>query len=451
MEGEITKEGNKIDERNLLIDEIHFAVVCGYRPFPYQVNFLLDNSKRIIFVAGRQVGKSTMASIKALYNALKHDNWTILVVAPTFRQSKIIFDKMREIVITRPWITMRTERITQTMIYFKNRSRIFCLPSGYTGETIRGFTSQLIIIDEGAYVPEEVYVSVVPALSTTDGSLWLLGTPAGKRGYFWSAWNSPEFSKHHAKTEENPLVTKEFLEEQRMAMTEIQFRQEFLGEFVEEADVFYNYELVKKVAVGDWKEKPEEDRERFKYYLGVDLARMGNDESAYVIVEYDEKEDRLRMANYQTTSKKPLTDAIGRIKALDNFWRFERIIIDESGLGSGVVDSLKEEIGFKVRGFTFSSKEREELYTNLKYLMEKGKLTILNDIKLRNQLTSLTYEYTSSGRLKIKKPERGNDDLVDALALAVWEFRRKSVVKELEIQPLEPPSFRGFEQYFSGW
>jgi len=236
-----------------------------------------------------------------------------------------------------------------------------------------------------------------------------------------------------------------------MTMTEIQFRQEFLGEFVEEADVFYSYELVKKVAVGDWKEKPEEDRERFKYYLGVDLARMGNDESAYVIVEYDEKEDGLRMANYQTTSKKPLTDAIGRIKALDNFWRFERIIIDETGLGGGVCDALKEEIGFKVRGFTFSSKEREELYTNLKYLMEKGKLTILNDIKLRNQLTSLTYEYTSSGRLKIKKPERGNDDLVDALALAVWEFRRKSVVKELEIQPLEPPSFRGFEQYFSGW
>ena len=40
------------------------------RPFPYQVDYLRDTSKRIVICAGRRVGKSVMTAARALWFAL---------------------------------------------------------------------------------------------------------------------------------------------------------------------------------------------------------------------------------------------------------------------------------------------------------------------------------------------------------------------------------------------
>jgi hypothetical protein len=65
------------------------------------------------------------------------------------------------------------------------------------------------------------------------------------------------------------------------------------------------------------------------------------------------------------------------------------------------------------------------MYSNLKILMEAGKLKIPNHKKLILQLLDLRYEATSSGQLKIHHSERGHDDLTDGLALACLYFKPK--------------------------
>ena len=37
-------------------------------------------------------------------------------------------------------------------------------------------------------VSEEVYRAVRPMLAVSQGSLWLMSTPYGKRGFFYDAW-----------------------------------------------------------------------------------------------------------------------------------------------------------------------------------------------------------------------------------------------------------------------
>jgi len=408
-------------------DAVAFSIfMLELEPFDYQIDFLLDNSKRQIFVAGRQVGKTTMTAIKALFFALKNKGVLVLTLAPTFRQASILFDRIREMILRNPLLMALVERMTQTMVFFKNGSRIFCLPSGHTGETVRGYPADMVIIDEAAYVPDEVFVAIEPSLTTTHGWLLFLGTPAGKIGRFWEAWNSEHFSKHHAKTEDNPLASKDFIEERRKSLTEVQFAQEFLGEFAEEVDVFFPYRLVKPLMVLEPKEEVEEG---WDYCLGVDVARYGTDETAYVIVRTQDYEN-WQMVNYITTKKKPLTDVMGRIKDLHKKWNFRSIVIDETGgLGAGVVDKLKED-GLPIEGFTFSPSDREKMYNNLKWLLEDKKVLLLNDIKLLNQFQSLRYEYTSAGRLKIIKDERGHEDIVDALGIAVYRKVEKWTVLE---------------------
>ena len=56
-------------------------------------------------------------------------------------------------------------------------------------KTIRGFSAlSLLIFDEAAQVPDELYVALRPMLATTNGALWLLSTPYGKQGFFYNEW-----------------------------------------------------------------------------------------------------------------------------------------------------------------------------------------------------------------------------------------------------------------------
>jgi len=420
-----------------LKDPVIFALSLGIRPFPYQVDFLLDDSKRIIWVAGRQSGKTTMAGIKALWYALTHDNSLILIVAPTFRQSQILFDKIRQFILENSWINEKVAYLTKTHVEFKNGSKIISLPSGHEGYNIRGYTADMIIIDEAAYVPDEVYIAIEPALAIKDGTLILIGTPRGKIGRFCQAWISPFFSKHHNTVYDNPLISKEYVEEQKQNMTEAEFRQEFLGEFIEESDTFFPLYLIEQ-SVEDPKLLKEEipDHVKYYYYLGVDPARLGEDETAFVIIkepkDLTSKEPK-KVVYWQTLPKTLITDIIARIKDLHYKWKFDKILIDETGLGAGVVDQLMKEIPV-VQGITFTHKNRNELYQRLKYDMEKGLLKIPNERKWKEQFHSITYEYTSAGGLKIKKSEQGHDDLVDATALANYGSYLKGGIKVIELE-----------------
>jgi hypothetical protein len=70
-----------------------------------------------------------------------------------------------------------------------NGSRVVCLPG--REESIRSFSSvALLIIDEAACVPDDLYRSVRPMLAVSQGRLVCLSTPLGKRGYSFNEWSS---------------------------------------------------------------------------------------------------------------------------------------------------------------------------------------------------------------------------------------------------------------------
>src|SRR3990167_6544277 len=123
------------------------------------------------------------------------------------------------------------------------------------------------------------------------------------------------------------------------------------------------------------------------YILGVDLARLGEDSSVYIILEKI-GDGPIKVIFIDETQHKLLTDAIGRIKILNNYFNFKKIYIDETGLGAGVVDVLQEELGQnKIEAFTFTNKSKQDMYSNLKILMEQKKLKIPFHRKLFYQLS----------------------------------------------------------------
>jgi hypothetical protein len=108
-------------------------------------------------------------------------------------------------------------------------------------------------------------------------------------------------------------------------------------------------------------------------------------------------------------------------------------VIDDVGVGGGITDRLREIAIPNVRAFIANKKSsqveyfslRDECYWKLRELFEKGQLQILNHEKLMTQLSSIKYEYRSTGQKKIvskddmKKLGFSSPDYADALQMSM--------------------------------
>lgn len=420
-----------IDAERLLDEPSYFVEhYIGVEPFEYQRDFMDHPSDRKAFVSGRQVGKSRSVAWLALWKAVTYPGSEILITAKAQRQSMELFNQVKKEmrisdISKEQW---GVSKDTRTEIHFENGSRIVCLPVGRDGSNIRGYGTDMVIVDEAAFVKDEIFQQVLsPMLAVGDGMFILLSTPFGKKGFLYERFNDEGWYTKQVPTAANPLIDEEFIEEQKQNLTSTQFKQEILGEFVESSDSFFQREEILNCTASE-----EVDRESDITFMGVDLAAQGGDKSVYVCVD-----DNGNVFHIESKEDAPLTDAMGRIRELDAFYDFNRIVVDSTGLGEGVVDQVKEDLGRKVEGFKFTNDKKQSLYNTLKNTLQNGDIKFhyipgKNDLegnKLFSQCLELTYSYTSTGKVRIEHPSGGHDDYSDALSLAVWSRSRKSFAR----------------------
>lgn len=374
---------------------------------------VLDTKGNICLRSGRQVGKSTIISIKAGEYALNHKKKTILVIASVERQAQLLFEKILDYIVRTDKTKIKggKDRPTKHKISLKNGSVIYCLPTGETGYGIRGYTINLLIADEAAFIPEAVWTAVTPMLAATRGQIILLSTPHGREGYFARCFNDSSYTGFHVSSEECGRIDKEYLKREKERMTKMEYAQEYLGEFVDELMQFFPDSVINQCQVLKRRSRGEGD-----YYLGVDVARMGGDESAFQIICKQENRKLHQVENIARTNMR-ITDTIMEIIFLDGIWNFKKIYIDDGGLGVGVFDSLLAMDKFKRRVVAINNARRsiefsrdkqrkktlmkEDLYNNLLKLMENKEILLLDDAEIFMSLKSVQYEYTDDGRLKI--------------------------------------------------
>jgi len=303
----------------------------GQELFEYQEDFLGTDAKRKALICGRQVGKTEVCATDGLHHASTRTDTTVLITAPTQRQSSELFRRVKDLIgrSDREW---GIDRSTQTIIEFANGSRIICLPSGTDGNSIRGYTADYIIVDEAAFVEDNVFTSVLlPMLATTDGTLALASTPFGKSGFLYEeAWTGDNWHITHVPSYESPLVDEAFVEEQRVTLTDTEFRQEIEGEFVESADAFFERDTIASAVDADAQFRPGRG-----VTLGVDLARHGQDRTVILPVDSFGV-----VGNIQRSADWSLTEGVERVKRRVKEWDVRRVIVDETGMGGKPVEDL---------------------------------------------------------------------------------------------------------------
>jgi len=411
---------------------------------------VLDYTGNITIRAGRQVGKSEVISAKSCQFALENPNTTTLIIAASQRQSSLLFEKIRAN-MDRKEIEGKTklykERPTLTKMILRNGSRIYSLPAGRTGYFIRGFTIDLLIADEAAYIPETVWNAVVPMIAVSRklrdmGIIILLSTPFGKGGYFYDSFTNSEFRAYHVSSERCKRIPKKFLRKEKLRMSNREYRQEYLGEFTDDLTQFFGTELIKNcTSIMNWS-KEKDFNSSAKYYLGVDFAGYGGDENAFVICEMIKS--NLRIVKCEVTDRVSATDTIGRIILKDQEYKFKKIFVDDGGLGSPITDILQAKLGRKVLGLNNASKRievqgeekkrgifKEDLYSNTLTLMEAGQLQIIRDLDLIRSLKSITFSYGEGYDTKgVSKKVSifGNySHLTEAMVRSCWCYKERGL------------------------
>jgi len=209
-----------------------------------QEQVLRTVGKRGLLNCSRQWGKSTITAAKAVHQAQRTAGCLTLVVSPSARQSGEFLRKATEFA-RRLGIRPKGDGDNEISLELPNRSRIVGLPG--TEATIRGFSAvSLLLVDEAARVSDELYLAIRPMLAVSDGTLWLMSTPFGKRGFFYEAWEhgGPEWERFRAPATECPRIGRRFLEEERNTLGERWFRQEYLCDFEDSVSGVFDRDLV---------------------------------------------------------------------------------------------------------------------------------------------------------------------------------------------------------------
>ncbi len=396
--------------------------------------------------SGRQVGKSTVISIKAGEYAVNNPKKVIMIIAHVERQALLLFEKVLSHIYMnhKKMIKKGKNRPTKHTIKLINGSVIHCLPTGDSGYGIRGYTIDELFADEAHFIKEDVWAAVTPMLATTGGNINLLSTPFGTTGYFYRCFHDEKFTRIHVNTEEVAEKRKEpqrtqmllFLKDEKERMTKLQYQQEYLGLFVGGIQRFFTDELIEKICTGKGDYIPKFDK-----FQGIDVARMGDE---IVLTSFDRiQRKKVIMFDLTIPESQMLTETARLIIHKDKVINHRKIYIDATGMGWGVFDPLKEDIQTKRKVIAIENVKKsldkewgkdteqrkktmkEDLYNNLKNLMETGKVELFDDVRVSQSLRSIQFD-CSEGKLRIY----GNySHIVEAVIRACW------CMKDLSLTP----------------
>ncbi len=162
----------------------------------------------------------------------------VILISRSLRQSTELFRIVVDFYL-RLGTPLRERRNAHELV-LANLSRVLCLPC--REDTIRGYSSVgLLIIDEAARVPDDVYRTVRPMLAVSGGRLICLSTPYGKRGFFHDSWahGGDDWTRIEVPVSRIPRIPASFLEQERRALGEACFRQEYCCSFETVEGVVY--------------------------------------------------------------------------------------------------------------------------------------------------------------------------------------------------------------------
>jgi len=394
---------------------------------------VMDTVGDICVNTGRQVGKTFTFSNKIGKFMIDNPKKKIIVVSLTEDQAQLIIIMVLDYLEKKckSDIQKGKNKPTKSRIFLRNGSSVISRPVGNTGDAVRGFTGDVLYIDEASGMPEMMWKAAMPTLATTGGQIWMSSTPRGKyqdgkgsnKNFFYKCFenledrwkvftiNTEEVYKNRTICEswdkEKAAKAIKFIANQKAILADIEYRQEYMAEFLDDARQWFDDKIIRKCMTV---RRPPLVDKNWTTGMGNDIARMGEDQGTYEVFRMTG--DRLIQLDNQISNKQDIVATSNQITGLHEKYDFLKIFIDDEGsLGKGVYDILmnNDNIKRRIKGISNSKRVKDEfgkekgikkteLYVKLLAMMEKGEIDLLEDESIFQSLKSVQYAYTNDSR-----------------------------------------------------
>jgi hypothetical protein len=207
-------------------------------PDPWQEDLWRSQDRLIALNCCRQAGKTAAVAALAAVVSLKNKHATTVIISHTARQAAETLRRVRQ--FAEPALKLPMERDSASELGFWTGSRVISLPC--TEGSIRGYENvRLLIVDEAARVPDEVFKAARPMLAANPlAQTILLSTPCGAQGVFYRACTGgAPWKVITVPATAISRICPAFLEDEKSLLGDTWFRQEYLCEFTAPAGAVY--------------------------------------------------------------------------------------------------------------------------------------------------------------------------------------------------------------------
>lgn len=434
-----------VDLDTLRSDPAVFADrVLGEEMWSYQADFARSEARYRVVVAGRQVGKSTTLAKIALHGAATRAGVLVLVVSAGDDAAKRLLADC--VALANGSAALRGSVVSdgKSLLTFTNGSTIRSVPASI--RQIRGWPVDLLIVDEAAFVDNEIWEAAEPAILARPSSRVIMtSSPWGSNEHwFRKLWNegrdnpSARVQSWQWSTFDSPLADKELLEQWRETRPAEWFRREILGQFTDDSGAYFT-ESELMGAVADYQVCAPEDLEwwtdrRFAAAGGIDWG-FSHDANALTLVSVLEDyglnrellQDRLPLFIpwFQYQYRWSYTDFITRVVETAKKYYMPVIASETNGVGqypTTMLDDRLSEAGFgsTVAPVVTDVRRKQTGFGMIKGLLQTNRLVLPRDPELLKQLRGLEFSQLPSGSLRIAVPDSvGHDDIAMSFMQAV--------------------------------
>lgn len=411
----------------------------------------LSGKRKCIIKTSRQQGKTTTTAAFILWYIFFHPDKTVAILANKAETAREILSRVLLAYESTPFFLQPGARtLNKGSIELGNNSKV--LATGTSSSAIRGFSCNLLFLDEFAHVEQadEFFKSTYPTISSgKETKVIITSTPNGLN-LFYKLFTDAEKGKNDFTALEYhwwqvPGRDEKWKEEQLGILGEAGFRQEFGNEFLGSSNTLINGDVLRSLVAADpIKETKDEivnnlPENGAKYAAMIDVSGgVGEDYSTITIIRIDQTPYKIcyvwrsnKVSPYELPSK-----IIPIVSKYNNAYLF----VERNALGATVADACHFEYEYENIARTHVRDKKQQLtsgFTKASYgvLMTPSTKKIgciaMKNLVESNIIKDFTMEqiYELANFIVYRKSwqaDKGkNDDLVMNLVMFGWATKQR--------------------------
>jgi hypothetical protein len=368
-----------------------------------------DHYKYYVINIGRQFGKSLLATNQLLYWILSN-KCECAWVSPVYNQANKVYEQIVSAFANTDIITKKDSQ--KLKIVFCNGSMLqFFSAERY--DNIRGFTFDYLVCDEFAFMDEKAWTEVLRATVLVKGKkVLLISTPKGKN-HFYKLHQldgiNEQYKSFTMTSYDNPMINPSEIDDAKLTLPEMIFRQEYLAEFIDgSAMLFNNRQLTDNKSYG-------------KGFAGIDLGRA---DDYSVLSIFNEKGEQFYIERWRHSDWSTIVKNIANGLRTNNV---QTALVEVNSIGDVIFEMLQKECSSycTIEPFVTTNQSKKEIVESLIVANQNKEVKFLNVDWLDKELEMFTYEYNPKSRvIKYSATTGFHDDGVMASCLSYHAYSK---------------------------